>query len=64
MGTGTMATLEWDETTWGGEAAADAPLPKMTAATDRATIDGQIEGEVADRWLMTTPPTGPLALSG
>lgn len=58
MGKGTMTTLEWHETTWEGQLAADAPAPKATVATDRATISGEIEGEVADRWLMSYAADG------
>ncbi len=58
MGSGTMTTLEWQETTWDGEPAADAPAPKTTVATDRASIAGEIEGEVTDRWLMTYAADG------
>lgn len=53
MGSGTMTTLEWQETTWDGAPAADVPAPKMTVASDVASITGEIEGQVADRWLMT-----------
>lgn len=58
MGTGTMTTLEWQETTWDGEPAADVPAPKTTLASDTATIAGEIEGEVADRWLMSYAADG------
>ena len=53
MGSGTMTTLEWQETTWDGKPTADAPAPKTTVASDIATITGEIEGQLADRWLMS-----------
>ncbi len=53
MGIGTMTTLEWQESTWDGGAAADVPAPKMTVASDTVTISGEIEGTGTDRWLMT-----------
>lgn len=53
MDSDTLTTLEWQETTWDGEPAADAPAPKTTLARDTATIAGQIEGHVEDRWLMS-----------
>lgn len=56
MGGGTMTTLEWQETTWDGKPAAEVPTPKTTVASDTATITGEIEGEVADRWLMSYAP--------
>jgi hypothetical protein len=52
MGTGTMTTLEWQETTWDGQPAPQPPVATTTVASDRASITGEIEGEVADRWLM------------
>lgn len=58
MGSGTMTTLEWQETTWDGKPAADVPGPKTTVASDTATIAGEIEGEVADRWLMSYAADG------
>ncbi len=58
MGSGTMTTLEWQETTWDGQPAADVAAPKMTVASDTATITGEIEGEVADRWLMSYAADG------
>ncbi len=58
MGSGTMTTLEWQETTWDGRPAADVDAPKMTVAADTATVAGEIEGEVADRWLMTYAADG------
>ncbi len=58
MGSGTMTTLEWQETTWDGKPAADVPAPKTTVASDTATIAGDIEGEVADRWLMSYAADG------
>lgn len=58
MGSGTMRTLEWQETTWDGKPAAEVPAPKTTVATDTATIAGEIEGEVADRWLMSYAADG------
>jgi len=58
MGSGTMTTLEWQETTWDGKAAADIPAPKTTVASDKATITGEIDGEVADRWLMNYAADG------
>lgn len=58
MGSGTMTTLEWHETTWDGRPAADIAVPKMTVARDTATITGEIEGDVADRWLMTYAADG------
>ncbi|MGH8776521.1 MAG: DUF3224 domain-containing protein [Jiangellaceae bacterium] len=58
MGSGTMTTLEWQETTWEGKPAADVPAPKTTVASDTATITGDIEGEVADRWLMSYAADG------
>lgn len=58
MGGGTMTTLEWQETTWDGKDAADVPAPKTTVASDAATITGEIEGEVADRWLMSYAADG------
>ena len=58
MGEGTMTTLEWQESTWDGAPAADAPAPKMTVATDRVTLAGEIEGEGRDRWLMTYAEDG------
>lgn len=58
MGSGTMTTLEWQETTWDGKPAADVPNPKTTVASDTATITGAIEGEVADRWLMSYASDG------
>lgn len=57
-GGGTMTTREWDETTWDGKPAAEAPAPKTTIAIDRATIGGEIEGEVTDRWLMSYAADG------
>lgn len=58
MGDGTMTTLQWQETTWDGQPAAEAPVPKTTIASDTATITGEIEGELADRWLMTYSADG------
>jgi len=58
MGSGTITTLEWHETTWDGQPAADAAAPKTTVASDTATIAGQIEGEIADRWLMSYADDG------
>lgn len=58
MGSGTITTLDWHETTWDGQPAADAATPKMTVASDRATIEGSIEGEVTDRWLMSYAADG------
>lgn len=58
MGSGTMTTLEWHEVTWEGEPAAELLPPKTTVASDRATITGDIEGEVADRWLMSYAADG------
>lgn len=58
MGSGTMTTLEWHEKTWDGAPAAEVPMPRMTVASDTATIAGEIEGEVADRWLMTYAADG------
>jgi Protein of unknown function (DUF3224) len=58
MGSGTMTTLTWQETTWEGDPAADAPPPKTTVASDTATISGEISGEVAERWVMTYAADG------
>ena len=58
MGSGTMTTLEWDETTWDGRPEREVPAPKTTVAQDRATITGEVEGEVAERWLMTYAADG------
>ena len=58
MGSGTMTTLEWQETTWDGRPAADAAVPKLTVACDTATISGEIEGEAVDRWLMSYAADG------
>ncbi len=58
MGSGTVQTLEWDETTWDGQPAAEAPAPKMTIATDRAELNGAIDGEVSERWLMSYAADG------
>lgn len=58
MGSGTMTTLEWQETTWDGKPAADVPAPKTTVASDTATITGEIEGQVTDRWLMSYAEDG------
>ena len=58
MGSGTMTTLEWQETSWDGKPAAEVPAPKTTVASDTATITGEIEGEVAERWLMSYAADG------
>lgn len=58
MGSGTMTTLEWQETTWDGRPAADVAAPKTTVAVDTATSIGEIEGQVADRWLMSYAADG------
>jgi len=58
MGSGTMTTLEWQEDTWDGKPAADVPAPKTTVARDSATMAGEIEGAVAERWLMSYAADG------
>lgn len=58
MGSGTMTTLEWQESTWDGQSADDVPVPKTTVAADTAKISGEIEGEVVDRWLMSYAADG------
>lgn len=58
MGSGTMTTLEWQETTWEGKPAGDVPAPKTTVASDTATINGEIEGQVTDRWVMSYAEDG------
>lgn len=64
MGSGTMTTLEWQETTWDGKPAEEASPPKTTVASDTATIAGEIEGEVAERWLMSYAADGTATFVG
>ncbi len=58
MGSGTITTLEWEESTWDGKPAADLPGPKTTVASVTVTMAGEIEGEGADRWLMSYAADG------
>lgn len=53
MGSGTITTLEWQETTWDGRPHDEVKGAKRTVASDRATASGEIEGDLTDRWLMT-----------
>lgn len=58
MGEGAMTTRAWQETTWDGAPAQGAPDPKLTVAQASVTIDGTIQGEGTDRWLMTYAADG------
>ncbi len=64
MGSGTITTLDWQETTWDGKPAGDAPAPKTTYALDTATIAGEIEGQLQDRWLMSYADDGAATFVG
>ena len=52
VGDGTITTLEWNETAWDGKPAGE-PASGVTLVAVTASMDGTIEGEVTDRWLMS-----------
>ena len=58
MGSGTITTLEWQETTWEGRPASDLTCPKTTIASDAVTMTGEVEGAAVDRWIMSYAADG------